>query len=139
MMIDKFEEHFDDQEVQKLSIETETLDWEDRLKTITIEAGFFLNLLNTELSENLKLRINLEDSRYLKNQLNNIREINDLHLKTLKEHKIKQEGKKECDDVQCENFYLKDHLIFKQTLSKHFKVFRELKFLVYRYIEFNFQ
>lgn len=137
-MIDKFQEHYDEQEVQLLSIEAESSEWEERLRTTAIEADFYAKLLNSEFSENLKLKINLEDSNYLKNQLKSIREINDLHLKSFQEYKLKQEGLIECDDVQCENFYLKDHLIFKQRLNKHFKVFRELKFLVYKYIEINF-
>ncbi|HSP12918.1 MAG TPA: hypothetical protein VLO29_10375 [Salegentibacter sp.] len=138
MMIDKFQDHYDERQVQLLSIESESSEWEDRLKSTAIEADFYAKLLNSEFSEDLKFKINLEDSKYLKNQLKSIREINDFHLKTFQEYKLKQEGLIECDDVQCENFYLKDHLIFKQTLTKHFKVFRELKLLVYTYIEINF-
>ncbi|SFN70537.1 hypothetical protein [Salegentibacter flavus] len=137
-MIDKFQEHFDEQEVQMLSIESESSEWEERLKSIETEAAFYSKLLNSGFSEDLKLKINLEDSNYLKNHLKSMREINDFHLKTFQDYKIKQEGLKECDDVQYENFYLKDHLIFKQTLIKHFKVFREFKSLIYKYIEINF-
>lgn len=138
-MIDKFQEHFDEQEVQMLSIESESSEWEERLKSIETEAAFYFRLFNSGFSEDLKLKINLEDSNYLKNQLKKMREINNFHLKTFQDYKIKQEGLKECDDVQCENFYLKDHMIFKQTLTKHFKVFRELKSLVYKYVDINFR
>lgn len=137
-MIDKFQEHFDEQEMQILSMESDSSEWEERLKTINSEAAFYFRLLNSGFSEDLKPKINFEDSNFLKNQLNSIMEINDFHLGTFQDYKLKQEGLKECDDVQCENFYLKDYLIFKKTLTKHFKVFRELKFLVYKYVEINF-
>lgn len=136
-MIEKFQEHFDEQEVQLLSIQSESSEWEERLKSITAEADFYTKLLNSDFSKDIKLKINPEDSNYLSKQVLSIREINDFHLKTYQDYRLKQEGLKECDDVQCENFYLKDHLIFRKTLSKHFKVFRELKALIYQYIEIN--
>ncbi|WP_157893316.1 hypothetical protein [Salegentibacter sediminis] len=137
MMIDKFQDHYDDHEVQLLSIQTESSEWKERLKIINTEIDFFLELFSSGFTDELKLKINLEDLQYLKDQLIGVRKINEIHLKTFQEYNIKQEGLKECDDVQCENFYLKDHLIFKKTLTKHFKVFRELKYLIYKYIEIN--
>lgn len=137
MMIDKFQDHYDDDEVQLLSIQTESSEWKERLKIINTEIDFFLELFSSGFTDELKLKINLEDLQYLKDQLIGVRKINEIHLKTFQEYNIKQEGLKECDDVQCENFYLKDHLIFKKTLTKHFKVFRELKYLIYKYIEIN--
>ncbi|MDR9458056.1 MAG: hypothetical protein RI572_11670 [Salegentibacter sp.] len=91
-MIDKFQEHFDEQEVQMLSIESESSEWEERLKSIETGAAFYSKLLNSGFSEDFKLKINLEDSNYLRNQLKSMREINDFHLKTFQDYKIKQEG-----------------------------------------------
>lgn len=137
-MIDKFQEHFDEQEVQVLSIQAESLEWKERLKMIDTEAAFFYKLLTAQFSEELTARINLEDSHYLQQQLKSVKETNAFHQKTLQEYKLKQEGLKECDDVQCENFYLKDYLVFKKTLTRHFRTFRELKFIVHKYIGLTF-
>lgn len=137
-MIDKFQEHFDEQEVQVWSIQAESSEWEERLKMIDTEAAFFYKLLTAQFSEELTAKINLEDSNYLQQQVKSIKEINNFHQKTFQDYKLKQEGLKECDDVQCENFYLKDHLIFKKTLTRHFKAFRELKFIIHKYIGLTF-
>jgi hypothetical protein len=136
--MEKFQEHHDDEEIQILSIQSESEDWEERLVIISEEIDFFSNILGSGLKETVSVAINKEDASYLKKQLELINKANEFHLSTFFDYKNKLEGLKECDDVQCENFYLKDHLVFKTTLRKHFKDFRQLKALIFKFLKVSF-
>ena len=136
--MEKFQEHHDDEEIQILSIQSESEDWEERLVIISEEIDFFSNILGSSLKETVRVAINKEDASYLKKQLELINKANEFHLSTFFDYKNKLEGLKECDDVQCENFYLKDHLVFKTTLRKHFKDFRQLKVLIFKFLKVSF-
>lgn len=136
--MEKFQEHHNDEEIQILSIQSESEDWEDRLVIISEEIDFFSNILGSGLKETVSVAINKEDASYLKKQLELINKANEFHLSTFFDYKNKLEGLKECDDVQCENFYLKDHLVFKTTLRKHFKDFRQLKALIFKFLKVSF-
>tara|TARA_Y100000588_G_scaffold387536_2_gene485533 strand:+ start:636 stop:1049 length:414 start_codon:yes stop_codon:yes gene_type:complete len=136
--MEKFQEHHDDEEIQILSIQSESEDWEERLVIISEEIDFFTNILGSGLKETVSVAINKEDASYLKKQLELINKANEFHLSTFFDYKNKLEGLKECDDVQCENFYLKDHLVFKTTLRKHFKDFRQLKALIFKFLKVSF-
>jgi hypothetical protein len=136
--MEKFQEHHDDEEIQILSIQSESEDWEERLVIISEEIDFFTNILGSGLKETVSVAINKEDASYLKKQLELINKANEFHLSTFFDYKNKLEGLKECDDVQCENFYLKDHLVFKTTLRKHFKDFRQLKVLIFKFLKVSF-
>ncbi|UBZ07271.1 hypothetical protein LDL76_00830 [Salegentibacter mishustinae] len=137
-MMEKFQEHHNDEEIQILSIQSESEDWEERLVIISEEIDFFSNILGSSLKETVRVAINKEDASYLKKQLELINKANEFHLSTFFDYKNKLEGLKECDDVQCENFYLKDHLVFKTTLRKHFKDFRQLKVLIFKFLKVSF-
>jgi hypothetical protein len=136
--MEKFQEHYNDEEIQILSIQTESEDWEEHLVIISEEIDFFTNILGSGLKETVSVAINKEDASYLKKQLELINKANEFHLSTCFDYKNKLEGLKECDDVQCENFYLKDHLVFKTTLRKHFKDFRQLKVLIFKFLKVSF-
>jgi len=137
MMEEKFQEHYGEEEIQILSIQAEALDWEENLIFISEEINFFGNILVSG-KKAINIQINKEDASYLKEQLDLLNRANEFHLTTFFDYKNKLEGLKECDDVQCENFYLKDHLIFKTSLRKHFRDFRKLKLLIYKFLKVNF-
>lgn len=136
--MDKYQEHHNDEEIQILSIQSESEDWEEHLIYISEAIDFFSNILGSGLKEGIQVAINKEDTSYLKKQLDLINKANEFHLTTFFDYKNKLEGLKECDDVQCENFYLMDHLVFKTTLRKHFKDFRKLKVLIFKFLKVSF-
>lgn len=129
-MIEEFQEHFDEHDLQVLNMQHESADWEARLKTIETEVEFLQKLLNEELIK--ELSENSGKNTTFSEKLNNCKNTNADFLQSLQNYLIKQEGLKECDDVQCENFYLKDHLIFKNELAHHFNSFRKLKTEIYK-------
>jgi hypothetical protein len=134
----QFQEHHDEHEIQMLSIQSEAKEWEERLSLINEEISFYRDILNSALKENVTVSINKENSKYLKDELQAINKVNEAHLSSFFDYKNKLEGLKECDDVQCENFYLKDHLIFKENLIQHFRTFRALKILILKYLKMSF-
>ncbi|SKB62498.1 hypothetical protein SAMN05660776_2201 [Salegentibacter holothuriorum] len=136
-MNEKFQEHYGEEEIQILSIQSEAEDWEENLIFISEEINFFGNILESG-KRSVNVEINTEDASYLKEQLELLNKANEIHLTTFFDYKNKLEGLKECDDVQCENFYLKDHLIFKNSLRKHFKDFRKLKVLIFKFLKVSF-
>ena len=131
-MIDNIQEHFNDQDIIKLNISSDIKNWEDELRFNNSEMEFYQRLLNSSLIE--KININPEDSKFLFKQLQEVQEANDFQLKTMIKFQNKLEGMKECDDVQCENYYIQDHLVLKSALEKHFRSYRTVKKFVYKYL-----
>lgn len=133
-----FQDHHDEHEIQMLSIQSEAQQWEERLSLMNEEISFYLDILSSALNKNVSVTINQENAKHLNDELQAINKINEAHLSSFFDYKNKLEGLKECDDVQCENFYLKDHLIFKEKLMQHFKSFREIKLLIFKYLRLSF-
>lgn len=133
-----FQDHHDEHEIQMLSIQSEAQQWEERLSLMNEEISFYLDILSSALNNNVSVTINQENAKHLDDELQAINKINEAHLSTFFDYKNKLEGLKECDDVQCENFYLKDHLIFKEKLMQHFKSFRAIKLLIFKYLRLSF-
>ncbi|SHG71845.1 hypothetical protein SAMN05444483_12417 [Salegentibacter echinorum] len=133
-----FQDHHDEHEIQMLSIQSEAQQWEERLSLMNEEISFYLDILSSALNNNVSVTINRENAKHLDDELQAINKINEAHLSTFFDYKNKLEGLKECDDVQCENFYLKDHLIFKEKLMQHFKSFRAIKLLIFKYLRLSF-
>lgn len=131
-MIENIQEHFNDEDIIKLNITSEIKKWEEELHFNSKEMEFYQNLLNSSLVE--KLNTNPEDSKFLFSQLKTIQECNEFQIKTLLKFQKKLEGMKECDDVQCENYYVQDHLVLKSALEKHFSDYRTVKNYVYKYL-----
>ena len=86
-MREKFQEHHNDEEIQILSIQTESEDWEEHLIYISEEINFFSNILKSGLKETIKVEINQEDASYLKKQLELINKANEFHLTTFFDYK----------------------------------------------------
>lgn len=133
-----FQDHHDEHEIQMLSIQSEAQQWEERLSLMNEEISFYLDILSSALNKNVSVTINQENAKHLNDELQAINKINEAHLSSFFDYKNKLEGLKECDDVQCENFYLKDHLIFKEKLMQHFKSFRAIKLLIFKYLRLSF-
>ncbi len=122
-MIAKFEEHYSDAEIMKLNIHSETTKWKEELEFHLNELDFYYSLLTSKLVKGS----HAEELENLLRELKNMKEDTKSHGQTLFDFKRKLEGMKECDDVQCENHYLQDHLLLKASLDKHFRNYRSIK------------
>ncbi|WP_424494328.1 hypothetical protein [Salinimicrobium sp. GXAS 041] len=128
-MITEFEEHYNDVDIMKLNINTETTKWKEELEFNTSEIKFYHSLLTSKLVQDS----NAVEVKSFMNQLRSIQEDNQFKFRSVFDFKRKLEGMKECDDVQCENHYIQDHLVLKASLEKHFSNYRMIKFFFQKY------
>ena len=88
-MIEEFQEHFDEHDLQVLNMQHESADWEARLKTIETEVEFLQKLLNEELIK--ELSENSGKNTTFSEKLNNCKNTNADFLQSLQNYLIKQE------------------------------------------------
>lgn len=131
--MNNIQEHHNEEEIQHLSMESDFALWRNKLEFVTDEIAFYLILLESSLIE--RTRSNTIDANFMVKQLNELKEKNEIHLKTCINFQNKLPGKDECDDVQCENVYLKSHLLFKGTLERHFLEIRNIKKSAFTYLK----
>lgn len=130
-MKEKIQDHSTDIELIKLEINPETKRWLEKTDFINTEINFlrtllfrnFIGMINTEV----------EASKNLLKQLDELQEINTAHLKAIRAFRIKIEGLRECDDVQCENLYLGEFLDFRERINEHLENVQLVKSSLYHY------
>jgi len=132
-MINNIQEHHNDEEVQKLSMESSVNLWRQELEFNDKEIQFYLILLRSTLIE--KTSSNTIDANFLLKQFNELNESNNFHKKTCLKFQNTLNGMEECDDIQCDNAYLKSYLIFKHKVEKHFNIVRKIKEYAFEYLK----
>lgn len=134
-MIQKFHNHFNDEDILKLNIDPEAEQWKRELLFNKKEIQFYRFLLVQKLLQ--EARLDSGNPKLLLYQLRDFREANDALYQKLLKFRNYLEGMKECDEVQCENFYLKNFLTLKESLEKHSGNFRRLKKVIFKYLYNN--
>ncbi|MCC8360425.1 hypothetical protein [Salinimicrobium sediminilitoris] len=130
-MREKVQEHTTDIEVIKLEIIPETKRWLEKIDFINTEINFLRMLLFRNFI--IKINRNVEDSKHLLKVLDELQENNTKRLKASRDLRHKLEGLRECDDVQCENLYLGEYLIYKEKIYAHLEEVQHVKSLLYEY------
>lgn len=120
-MKDVIQKHHDEQDIQKIFIDRDIKNWREEIEIITEEMLFFNNLLQLKATETKA------------NYSNLLKKIDEFKIANLssKENLIgyvhKLEGIKECEDLQCETYFLNDHTDFKKKIENYFSKYRKLK------------
>jgi hypothetical protein len=135
--MNEMKNHYRDEEILKLNMSSELKLWQENISFMEQEIGFYLRLL--QKSSFFKTEKNIEDLKFLVKQLQEIHEMNSLNSKLLRDYKLKAENIRECDDVQCENQYVQEHLHVKNSFQKHLKKSQIVKGFVFKYILENMQ
>lgn len=120
-MKDVIQKHHDEQDIQKIFIDRDIKNWLEEIEIIREEMLFFNNLLQLKL---------VETSANYSNLLKKIEEfkISNVNSKeSLVAYVHKLEGIKECEDLQCETYFLNDHTDFKKKIENYFSKYRKLK------------
>lgn len=130
-MREEVQEHSTDIDLVKLEIMPETKRWLEKTDFINTEINFLRMLLFRNFI--IKINRNVEGSKHLLKMLDELQETNTKHLKATRDLRLKLEGLRECDDVQCENLYLGEYLIFKEKIYKHLEEVQQVKSLLYDY------
>ena len=127
----RIQEHSTDIELIRLEIIPETKRWMEKTDFLNTEINFLRMLLFRNFI--IKINKNVEASKHLLKMLDELQETNNANLKAIREFRIRLEGLRECDDVQCENLYLEEYLNFKEKIYEHLEEVQHVKSLLYDY------
>lgn len=125
-------EHYGSEDIQRLNMFTDVNKWRSEVTYINHENQFYKKLFSSRLIE--KTDINLQDLYYLQQELESLDLKNQVYLEKLMAFILELDGFSECDDLQCETFYLNELQKFKIEIENYFFENRNLKTLIYSYI-----
>ena len=120
-MKDVIQKHHDEQDIQKIFMDRDIKNWREEIEIINEEMLFFNNLLQLKA---------IETKANYANLLKKIEEFKIANLasqENLIDYIRKLEGIKECEDLQCETYFLNDHTDFKKKIENYFSKYRKLK------------
>jgi hypothetical protein len=124
-MKDLIYEHETIEEVQMKFMDKDIMFWTEEISLISIEILFFERMLTSSVFKHLEA--DQQKKLELLKDLNSVKIINESYHANLLEFINKLEMIKECDDVQCETFYLNNHTKFRTTIESHFSAYRFYK------------
>lgn len=99
--------------------------WKEEISIIRVEILFFKRMLTSSVFK--VLNFNQQKKEDLIKDLTNVKEINESYHNQLLDFVNKLDMIKECDDVQCETFYLNNHTKFRKDIESHFSAYRYYK------------
>lgn len=132
MMNKLIREHYGSEDIQRLNMFTDVNKWKSEVTFIDLENQFYKKLFSSKLVE--KTDITLQDLYYLQQELESLDLKNQAYLEKLMAFILELDGFSECDDLQCETFYLNELQKFKIEIENYFFENRNLKTLIYSYI-----
>ncbi|HET8753295.1 MAG TPA: hypothetical protein VFM59_02960 [Salinimicrobium sp.] len=132
-MKNMIEPHYEDEDIIRLNLFTDVNKWKSEVTFINLENRFYKKLFSSSLIE--KTTINKQDIQFLQKELEALQAKNEKLEDKLQEFTNELEGIKECDDLQCETFFLNNHQQFKIDIENYFFQNRNLKTLIFSYIE----
>src|SRR5690606_4702982 len=124
--------HYEDEDILGLNLCTDVNKWKSEVTFIDIENQFYKKIFSSQLIE--KTDINLQDINFLREELEQLDVKNQNFLEKLQGFINELDGIRECDDLQCETYYLNNHQKFKVEIENYFFENRNLKTLIYSYI-----
>lgn len=105
--------------------------WSEELKMIDVETSFYTNFI--QAPHNTVDDLARDQSDLLK-KIGEIKSYNENLTHEFQEFSNKLEGIVECDDLQCETYYVNNHTDFKQNIEKHFSDYNLFKNTVFKYL-----
>ncbi|MDQ7917450.1 hypothetical protein RBU60_07680 [Mesonia sp. MT50] len=135
-MENPIQEHHDDDDIQRINLEKDVNEWNKEIEFIQKELIFYSKLLDSKLVR--KANANEEDESYiLLKSVTQLKEKNSQFQLQLLDFENKSEEIVECEDVQCETFFLNEHFSFKQKLIAHVAKVRTVKKIIFDFFESN--
>lgn len=99
--------------------------WKEEIEIINVEMIFFRNLINSHLKE--LATWNANDYRNLLNGISDVKKSNKIVQKQFLSFSNNLEGMRECDNLECETYFLNDHARFKADIEDHFSHYKAFK------------
>ncbi|PZD76703.1 hypothetical protein [Mesonia sp. K7] len=127
------QEHHDDEEIQMMTFHDELRQWKKELKFINRELQFLSKLLDSRLVR--KAKANEEDGSYVLTSLEQMLQKNKDFLFQLIQFKNESEKIRECEDMQCETYFLNEHILFKKKYVSHIAQIQNIKDIIFNFFE----
>lgn len=106
--------------------------WKEEIESIAIEVAFYQRVLNSYL--NKRDTLILEKGVFFLDKIVSIDRENQDYYENLIALTNKVVQLKECDDMQCEMYFLDKHAEFKSNIEMYFSVYRKLKKEIFVYL-----
>ena len=126
-----------DEEIHRLFMDADLKRWKEEIEIITIEMDFYKNLLQDPANE-CETSEGSNCASLLK-EITDAERDNELFQKDLLDFDNRALGITECDDLQCENFFLNDHATVKESIENHFSNYRVFKKSLLVFIKTHFK
>ncbi|UOX35395.1 hypothetical protein LXD69_07705 [Flavobacterium sediminilitoris] len=115
--------HYDKDDIERQFINKDILLWKEEVDCINAEIVFFKQLLKNKKNNDIYSKI-IE-------KLETKEKENNILLANLIFYIRKTDGLKECEDIECETYYLNDHILFKNNIESFLFQYKKLKRLAY--------
>lgn len=123
-MKNEIREHYREEDIQKLKLHKDIENWNAEISFTKKEIRFFSELLQNPL---LKNTTNQQNTSLLLQELKTMEENNGNYSDKVLSFSNTLEGLNECEDLQCETYFLNSHEELREELIKHGVKFQELK------------
>jgi len=127
--------HDDEESILVVTLNNELKDWKKELNFIEKELKFLRSLLNSTIAKSPSK--NKEDEAYLHHTLKKVLENNQIFYDKTINFSNKTMQIRECEDMHCETYFFNEHFEFHNKLSKHLEKVRDLKLIVFTFLEKN--
>lgn len=120
-MSNQIHNHYDYDDIQKMYIQKDVKIWKDELSIIAEE----LSLAKEVFVEYIKnARLSYDN---ILNSIHDFSQLNENFQEDLSNYTSGLESLKECDDLQCETYFVNDHKDFKNRIDQYFDKYRQFK------------
>lgn len=121
--------HLSVHEINQHKLDIEYRHWISRLSFFEEELDFYGRLLTSDIFRNT------DSATAVLVQIPTMKVANKDILEKIHSYKNNLEAYRECDDLECDNFYLNDHENFRVILEKHSAKIREFKSRVFSTVD----
>ena len=121
-MDNSIKNHYTQEDIERQYIDKDITYWKEELECINAEVTFFKKLLKNKTDVNDTKNYQALFEKLEKKQLDN-----KLALVSLMDYTKKLQGINECEDLDCETYYLNDHIVFKEKIEGFLFKYRKLK------------
>jgi len=123
--------HYNENDIQILQMNSDLSHWRE----IAENAKSEINFLSQILHQSIKSKpVNEADAVFLKKELEAAQTFNEELIDQIYQLDTKLEGMKECEDLECETYFLNEHLQHKRKIREHFSKYRNLKKTLFSYL-----
>lgn len=123
-MKNEIREHYREEDIQKLKLHKDIENWNAEISFTKKEIRFFSELLQNPLLQNTT---DQQNTSLLLQELKTMEENNGNYSDKVLSFSNTLEGLNECEDLQCETYFLNSHEELREELIKHGVKFQELK------------